>query len=183
MAFLVTKNEAFRKRSLEWIFLTTPFSCCHVDRCKQSFWKTLTSQHRFTTYQSMRSGFRGSHKGILIVCFLLSKFEQRSLNVAASSCGRGYFRKRSSCRHGYIFIRIKKMRFQKYPDTCGRGLSQCDKWLLIYGTGKAEYMDASKTVFRLYIEFSAFLRLSNVDYLSDQCITRSKSQNYGWLLG
>ena len=36
-------------------------------------------------------------KGILIVCFLLSKFEQRSLNVAASSCGRGYFRKRSSC--------------------------------------------------------------------------------------
>ena len=31
----------------------------------------------------------GSRKGILIVCFLLSKFEQNSLNAAASSCGRG----------------------------------------------------------------------------------------------
>ena len=82
----------------------------------------LTSQHRFKTYQSMRTDLWGSRKDILIVCFLLSKFEQRSLNAAASSCGRGYFRKRSSCGRGYLFIRIKKMRFQKYPDTCGRGL-------------------------------------------------------------
>ena len=37
-------------------------------------------------------GSLGQQKGILIVCFLLSKFEQRSLNVAASSCRRGYFR-------------------------------------------------------------------------------------------
>ena len=44
----------------------------------------------------------GSRKGILIVCFLLSKFEQRSLNAAASSCGGGYFRKRSSCGRGYF---------------------------------------------------------------------------------
>ena len=54
-------------------------------------------------------------------CFL-SKFEQRSLNVAASSCGRGYFRKRSSCGCGHLFIWIKKMHFQIYLDTCGRGL-------------------------------------------------------------
>ena len=46
---------------------------------------------------SMRTELWGQQKGILIVFFLLSKFEQRSLNVAASSCGRGYFRKRTSC--------------------------------------------------------------------------------------
>ena len=90
-AFSVTKNESFRKRSPEWIFLKTPFSCSRVDGRKRSFSKTLTSQHRFTTYQSMRTDLWGQQKGILIVCFLLSKFEQRSLNVAASSCGRGYF--------------------------------------------------------------------------------------------
>ena len=33
----------------------------------------------------------GSRKGILFVFFLFSKLEQRSLNAAASSCGRGYF--------------------------------------------------------------------------------------------
>ena len=32
-------------------------------------------------------------------------------------------------------------------------LSQSDKWLLIYGTGKAECVDESKTVFPLYVEF------------------------------
>ena len=96
-AFSVTENEAFRKRSPEWIFLKTPFSCCRVDGWKRSFSKTLTSRHRFTTYQSMPTDLWGQQKGILIVCFLLSKFEQRNLNVAASSCGRGYFRKRSSC--------------------------------------------------------------------------------------
>ena len=45
-------------------------------------------------------------------CFSLSKFEQRSLNAAAFSCGRGYHRKRSSCGRGYFFIRIKKMCFE-----------------------------------------------------------------------
>ena len=33
----------------------------------------------------------GSRKGTLIVCFVLSKFEEQSLNVAASSRGREYF--------------------------------------------------------------------------------------------
>ena len=42
-------------------------------------------------------GSLGTTKGHFDCLFLLSKFEQRSLNVAASSCGRGYFRKRSSC--------------------------------------------------------------------------------------
>ena len=59
----------------------------------------------------MRTYLWGSRKGILIVSFLLSKFEQQSLNVAVSSCGRGSFRKRSSCGRGYFFIRIKKMCF------------------------------------------------------------------------
>ena len=72
----------------------------------------LTSQHRFTTYQSMRTDLWGSHEGILLVCFLLSKLEQRKLKVAASSCGRGYFRKRSSCGRGYFFIRIKRCVFK-----------------------------------------------------------------------
>lgn len=35
----------------------------------------LTSQHQFTTYQNMCSGLWGSHKGILLVCFLLSKLK------------------------------------------------------------------------------------------------------------
>ena len=45
----------------------------------------------------------GLCKGILVICFLLSKFEQRSLNLAASSCGRGSFRKCSSCGRGYFY--------------------------------------------------------------------------------
>ena len=73
----------------------------------------LTSQHRFTTYQSMRTDLWGSSKGILIVCFLLLKFEQRSLNGVASSCGRGYFRKRSSCGRESYGKRIKKDAFSK----------------------------------------------------------------------
>ena len=55
----------------------------------------------------------GSRKDILIVCFRLSKIKLRSLNAAASSCGRGYFRKRSSCGRGYLFIRMKKDAFSK----------------------------------------------------------------------
>ena len=47
-------------------------------------------------------GSLGISQGHLIVCFLLSKFEQRSLNAAVSSCGRGYFQKRSSCGRGYF---------------------------------------------------------------------------------
>ena len=112
-AFSVTKNESFRKRSPEWIFLKTPFSCSRVDGWKRSFSKTLTPRHRFTTYQSMRTDPWGQQKGILIVCFLLSKFEQRSLKVAASSCGRGYFRKRSSCGRESFWKRIKKDAFSK----------------------------------------------------------------------
>ena len=47
-------------------------------------------------------------------CLLsIVKFKQWSLNAAASSCGRGYFRKRSSCGRGYFFIRIKKDAFSK----------------------------------------------------------------------
>ena len=33
----------------------------------------------------------GSRKGILIVCFIFSKLQQRSSNAAASSCGRVIF--------------------------------------------------------------------------------------------
>ena len=108
MAFSVTENESFRKRSPEWIFLKMPFLCCHVDGSKRSFSKTLTSRHQFTMYQSMRTDLWGQQKGILIVCFLLSKFEQRSLNVAASSCGWGYFGKCPSCGRESFWKRIKK---------------------------------------------------------------------------
>ena len=44
--------------------------------------------------------------------FLLSKFEQRSLNVAASSDGWGSFRKRSSCGRGYLFSDKKRCVFK-----------------------------------------------------------------------
>ena len=67
-------------------------------------------------------GSLGIMQGHFDCLFSLSNFEQWSLNAAASSCGRGYFRKRSSCGRGNFFIRTKKMRFQKYPDTCGWGL-------------------------------------------------------------
>ena len=40
----------------------------------------------------MHTDLWGSCKGILIVCLLYQSSEQRSLNVAASSCGRGHFR-------------------------------------------------------------------------------------------
>ena len=59
-------------------------------RVKTELFKTVTSQHRLTTYQRMRTDLWRSRKGILSVCFLLSKHEKRSLNAAASSCGRGY---------------------------------------------------------------------------------------------
>ena len=61
----------------------------------------------------MRTDLWGSLEGILLVCFLLSKFEHRSLLVEAFSCGRGSFRKRSSCVRGYFFIRIKEDAFSK----------------------------------------------------------------------
>ena len=46
----------------------------------------------------------------MLVCFLLSEFEHRSLHVAASSCGRGFSRKRSlrGRGRGHFLIRIKK---------------------------------------------------------------------------
>ena len=50
----------------------------------------------------MATDLWGLSEGILIVSFLLSKFEQRSLNVAASSCVWGYFGK-----HCFFFIPIK----------------------------------------------------------------------------
>ena len=42
-------------------------------------------------------GSLGTTKGHFDCLLSLSKFEQRSLRAAASSCGWGYFRKRSSC--------------------------------------------------------------------------------------
>ena len=66
------------------------------------------------TYQSMRTDLWGSRKGILIVWFLLSKLEQRSLNVAASSCGGDTFKKASRVDVGiFLYIWIKKDAFYK----------------------------------------------------------------------
>ena len=73
----------------------------------------LKSQYRFTTYQIMRSVFLRIKWGHFDCLFLLSKFGQRSLSVAASSCGWGYFRKHSSCGRGYFSIRIKRDAFSK----------------------------------------------------------------------
>ena len=60
----------------------------------------------------MRMDLWGSRRGVLIVCCLLSKFEYRILNIAPSSCGRGYFRKYSSCGRSCVFIRIERCMFE-----------------------------------------------------------------------
>ena len=67
------------------IFLKTLFSCCRVDGRKWSFSKMLKSQHRFTLYKSIHKDLWGSCEGIWLVCFPLSKFEDRSLTEEASS--------------------------------------------------------------------------------------------------
>ena len=55
------------------------FSC---GRVKTELFETLTSRHRFTTYQSMCSVLWGSREGIFLVCFLSSKFDCRiSLSI------------------------------------------------------------------------------------------------------
>ena len=64
-------KRSFWRRPREWIFLKTPFSWYHVDGWKRSL--TKMQHHRFTKYQSIRSGLWGSHEGSLLVCFLLSK--------------------------------------------------------------------------------------------------------------
>ena len=63
----------------------------------------------------MRTDLWGSRNGILFVFFLLSKFEQRSLNAAASSCGRGYFRN-VSLVDADIFYADKKDAFSKISE-------------------------------------------------------------------
>ena len=68
-------------------------------------------------------GSLGITRGHFACLFSSIEAEHRSLHVAAFSRGREHFRKCSSCGRGYFFIRIKKMRFRKYPDTCGRGLN------------------------------------------------------------
>ena len=66
---------------------------------KQSFSKTLTSQHRFMTYQSRRSVLWGSREGILLVFFLLWKFECRiSLSIMEFRC------RISNCECHSVFV-------------------------------------------------------------------------------
>ena len=54
----------------------------------------------------------GSREGSLLVCFLLSKFEHRSLHVETSSCRRGQFRKHSFFGRRYFEIWIKRCIFK-----------------------------------------------------------------------
>ena len=65
----------------------------------------------------------GSHKGILILCFLLLKVEQRSLNIAASTYGWGYFENAPHVDTNNILIRITKDALSKDLDRCGGGLN------------------------------------------------------------
>ena len=111
-AFSVTENEAFLKHSPEWIFFKTPFSFCRRDERKRIFSKTPTPQHRFTTYQSMRTDLWGSCKSILIVCFFVeirtAKFEYSSVFVWT-----GIFLKALPVWTRIFFIRIKQDAFSK----------------------------------------------------------------------
>ena len=87
----------------------------------------MTSQHRFNTCQSMPSGLWRSQKGHFTYLFSFIDvpisniiIEYRISNVAAFSCGRGYFRKRCSCGRRSFLIWIKMVRFQnKYPEAYG----------------------------------------------------------------
>ena len=124
--FSVTENEAFRKRSPEWIFLKTPFSCSRVDGWKRSFskrWRQGIDLRRIRAC----ARFFGDHAR----AFFLSVFFHRSLtaeyryrlwnfvieyrivSVTAFPCGRGYFWKRSSCGRESFWKRIKKDVFSK----------------------------------------------------------------------
>ena len=45
-------------------------------------------------------------------------------NVAGSSCGGRYFRKAPHVDADIFLNGLRKIHFQNYPDTCGRGLRQ-----------------------------------------------------------
>ena len=64
----------------------------------------VTAKHRFTTYHAHVS--LGITRGHFAGRFFLSKFECRSLHVAASSCGRGSFQNapRVDADILYIFV-------------------------------------------------------------------------------
>ena len=99
----VTKNEAFQKRSPGWIFLKTKFSSSHVDEGKRSFSNTLTSQHRFTTHQSMRLVFLGITREHFACMFSLSKFESR---ISLSNIEFHYRIENFECHNGFVWMGI-----------------------------------------------------------------------------
>ena len=99
MAFLVTENEPFRKRSPERIVL----SC---GRLKTELFENADvttpiyhpSEHAFGSLGMTRGHFAYLFSFIEIR-ISNAVIEYRSLNVAAFSCGPGYFRKRFLCGH------------------------------------------------------------------------------------
>ena len=67
------------------LFENFVFMLSRMDGWKQSFSKTLTSQHLFISYKSISTDLWGSRKGILLICFRIS-------NITAYSWGRDTFK-------------------------------------------------------------------------------------------
>ena len=57
------------------------------------------------------------------------------MNVAASSCGWGYFENAPHVDADIFLYGLKKIRFQQYPDTCGQDLA-CVQTLSQCGAAK-----------------------------------------------
>ena len=87
------REQNFSKMLPRVDFLKTLFSCCRVDGWKRSFLKTLTSQYRFTEYQSTCSVLLDHARAFYLLVFFhrSSNVEYRIWNVTAFSCGLGYF--------------------------------------------------------------------------------------------
>ena len=84
------------------------FSCGQV---KMELSKTLTSQRRFITHQSIRSDLGRSREGILFICFRISNITS-FFRVEGNS-----FENAPRVDADIFLIRMKTwMNFQKYPD-------------------------------------------------------------------
>ena len=94
--------------------LKTPFSCS-LWTSEKSFLETLTSQCRFINH---RAQIFGDH----VSAFCLSVF---GLRISQRFRVDGDNSENTPRLTRISFIRIKKVRSQKYPDTCGGGLKVC----------------------------------------------------------
>ena len=98
------KMDLFKKRSPEWRFLKTPAFHLRVDGRKRRFSNTMMSCTSSMTHAPWG---------------MLSYLHRCSVFVRTGEKDSNTLRK-----DAYFFLNVEKtLRFQKYPDTCGRGLN------------------------------------------------------------